>query len=694
MVKRPMNDLDSQTQLPLIETSDAYLWLENIDSTEALNWVRAQNQTSEDQLGADPDFKVLQQSIETALNDTSNLPMPEGFAGMYYNFWRDRDHPRGIWRRTTPGSYAQTTPDWEVLLDLDQLAAQEGENWVWKQAIFCAANPDRALLFLSRGGADASVMREFDLQTHSFVPDGFQLPEDKHWAAWRDQDTLWVTHGLVPAEKTTSGYPHVTRSWKRGTPLQEAPVIHQGKTSDMGVWAGTLQTAGRTYHILEHRPEFFRSDTLLQWEGELRKLPKPEGAEVLFFQDQVVYWLRKDHVQQEQTFVAGSLIATPVKQAFQENPLFSLVFAPQQGLSLQQVALTRDSLVLGVLHHVVSELYTCALNCSEDKGSWTLKQLPAPAMSTIHLLPEDPNTSDAVLLLVTGFLTPTTLIRMTSDGQQTVLKANPMHFDPTGLTVEQHFATSKDGTRVPYFQVGPQNLKWDGNQPTLLYGYGGFERSMSPVHSTSVGKGWLAQGGVFVLANIRGGGEYGPAWHQAALKENRQRAFDDFIAVAQDLIERKLTSPARLGVKGGSNGGLLSSAMLVQRPDLFGAVVSEVPLTDMLRFHKLLAGASWMAEYGNPDTEDRHFLQKYSPYHNIQPVQEKQYPPALYMTSTRDDRVHPGHARKMAARLLEQGQQVLYYENTEGGHGGAANNSQSAHWQALNYTFLKQQLFD
>lgn len=669
------------------ETNDPYLWLEAIEDQRALNWVKNQRQAL-DALENAKGFQGLRNQIETALNARDNIPMPECFKGRYYNFWKDEKHPRGLWRRTTPESYATSDPLWEVVFDLDEVARLEQVNWVWKGATLCPERPERALLYLSRGGADAVVIREYDLIQKAFVSDGFELPECKQSVCWKDADTIWFTAALNDQEKTLSGYPYITREWTRGESLQDARVVHSGSPEDVGAWCYSEPVAGKERPLIRQLVQFFNATVQLEWQGQVRALQQPPRAEATFFQDQVVYWLREELVQKEQTFPAGSLLSTALENALDSSPEYSLLFQPTEGMSVQSITVTRDHVLVTALNHVRSEVYAF----SRSEQGWIRSQIPVPELMSIQLWAEDASNSDAAFMMVTGFLTPNTLYRLLPDGTQQPLKANPMHFDPAGLQVEQHFATSKDGTRIPYFQVASSSLKLDGQNPTLLYGYGGFENARMPTYSAALGQGWLTRGGVYVLANIRGGGEYGPAWHQSALKANRQNAYDDFIAVAEDLIQRKVTTPEHLGTRGGSNGGLLTSVMLTQRPDLFGAVVSEVPLTDMFRYHKMLAGASWMAEYGDPESSDWNFLSQYSPYHNIKPATEQKYPKTIYLSSTRDDRVHPGHARKMVAKLQESGHDVLYYENIEGGHGGSANHQQMAHWQALVYSFLWQEL--
>jgi prolyl oligopeptidase len=487
---------------------------------------------------------------------------------------------------------------------------------------------------------------------------------------------------------TSSGYPRIAKEWKRGTPLESATVVYEGKPDDMYIAAFHDDTPGFQRDFVSRTLAFYNDELYLRRaDGTLARIEAPNSANKGVHKQWLTLELREPWTVGGKTYAAGSLLAARFDDFMAGKREFDVLFAPSDKTSLAGFTWTKSHLVLNVLEDVKNRLSVLTPSAS----GWTTSAFTgAPSFGTVGVSDVDSDDSDAVWLTVTDYLTPTTLSLAEIGQPPEQLKSMPAFFDASGKKIEQHFATSRDGTKVPYFLVRPEGLKYDGSTPTLLYGYGGFEISLTPGYSGGVGKGWLEKGGVYAVANIRGGGEYGPRWHQAALKANRHKAYEDFAAVAQDLIARKITSPKRLGIQGGSNGGLLTGNMLTQYPELFGAVVVQVPLLDMKRYSHLLAGASWMAEYGNPDTADWEFIQTFSPYHLFDA--KKDYPPTLFMTSTRDDRVHPGHARKMAAKMLEAGKDVRYYENIEGGHGGAANNAQAAHMSALAYTFLWQQL--
>ncbi|MFO1499158.1 MAG: prolyl oligopeptidase family serine peptidase [Verrucomicrobiota bacterium] len=668
--------------------TDPYLWLEEVTGERALAWARAQNAQSTAELEAAPEFEPIRKRLLEILDSKERIPDVVKRGDFYYNFWRDKDHIRGLWRRTTFAEYKKPNPDWEIVLDLDQLAEREKENWVWHGADVLEPSYDRGLISLSRGGADASVVREFDLRTNQFVDDGFTLPEAKSRVDWRDRDTIYVGTDFGPGSLTSSGYPRLVKEWRRGTPLSAARTVFEGKVEDVSVSAHVTHDHGRVYEFIHRGPTFFTSEQYLRRGDEWVKIDKPTDAEVGTFEDRLTLQLRSDWKVGDQTYRAGSLLSADLAAYLKGERHLTVLFEPSDRKSLASISETKHYLVLNQLDHVRSQIIALEYNA----GQWKPHTLEVPKFGSVALRGVDPNESDDYFLSVTDFLTPSSLYFGTlgREGRER-LKSLPAFFKSDGLAITQHEATSKDGTKIPYFQVSKQGLELNGRNPTLLYGYGGFEISMLPNYSAGLGSSWLERGGVYVLANIRGGGEFGPKWHYAARKENRQRAYEDFIAVAEDLHARKLTSPSHLGIQGGSNGGLLMGVMLTQRPDLFKAVVCQVPLLDMRRFNKLLAGASWMDEYGNPDIAgDWTYISKYSPYQNVKP--ETKYPRVLFTTSTRDDRVHPGHARKMVARMKEQGHDVLYYENIEGGHGGAANNKQAAYMSALAYTFLLREL--
>ena len=669
---------------------DPYLWLEDVEGKQSLDWVRARNAVSENQLAKDPGFEAVRSDLLAILDSDARIPYVGKMGNYYYNFWRDKQNPQGVWRRTTLDEYRKDEPQWEVLLDIDALGKAEGVNWVWAGAECLRPDYDRCLIDLSRGGADATVTREFDVSDKAFVEGGFSRPEAKGQMGWIDIDTVYVGTDFGPGSMTSSGYPRVAKEWKRGTPMSEAKVVFEGQASDISVGAYRDDTPGWERDFVYRGLTFYTNELYLRGkDGKLTRFDLPDGAQKGVFREWLSVELRQPWSVGGKDYAAGSLLAIKLDEFMAGDRDFDVLFEPAANTSLASSGATKDFYFINVLEDVKNRIYV--LTPGED--GWKNEPLVgAPEFGTVSISAVDAEESNDYFMTVADYLTPTSLLMGTIGEKPQVLKQLPAFFDASPYRIEQHFATSKDGTKVPYFMVSRKDLALNGDNPTLLYGYGGFEVSMTPGYSAGVGKAWLADGGVYVVANIRGGGEYGPRWHQAALKANRNKAYEDFAAVAEDLVARKVTKPARLGIQGGSNGGLLMGNMTVMYPQLFGAVVCQVPLLDMKRYHLLLAGASWMAEYGNPDKpEEWDFLRKYSPYQNVS--KDVDYPPVLFTTSTRDDRVHPGHARKMMARMMEQGHDVTYYENIEGGHGGAANNAQSAYMSALAYTFLKQKLF-
>ncbi len=666
---------------------DPFLWLEDIDGEKALAWARERNAESTGLLEAAPGFEPLRERLLSIYQSKEKIPYVTARGDHLYNFWQDETHVRGLWRRTTPESFRTPEPEWETVLDLDALADKEGENWVWKGPNVFEPDYDRALLRLSRGGGDAVVVREFDLGKLAFVEGGFEVPEAKSNASWLDRDTLLVGTDFGEGSLTESGYPRTTRLWKRGTPLDSAELVFEGERSDVSAGAYAFWHRGKRRRMAYRSLDFYRTEEFL-WHGEdWGRLEKPDDVEVSLAGEHLLFHPRKDWETGNRTWPADSLLAMDTDRFLAGDRGFDVLYDPKPRSAYKGFEVTASAIIVNELAEV-RDRFTVA-RFSKEEG-WRLSPLETPGSGSVHLSAYDSENSDRYWAIVTDFLTPTTLFLCDLDApaEPEKLKSLPDFFDPSGLAIEQFHAISADGTEVPYFLVGPKKLERDGTHSTLLYGYGGFEVTMESSYSATVGAAWLERGGIYVLANIRGGGEFGPAWHQAALQENRQRAYDDFIAIAEDLIAKGFTSPDHLGIMGGSNGGLLTGNMLVQRPDLFGAVVSSVPLLDMRRYHKLLAGASWMAEFGDPDDPEQWtWLETYSPYHRVKA--EVAYPPVLFATSTRDDRVHPGHARKMVARMEKQGHDdVFYYENIEGGHGGAANLIQSAYLNALEYTFL------
>ena len=672
---------------------DPYEWLEEVLGDKALEWVKARNAIVQNRMEREESFEKLRSDLLEILDSNARIPFVSKRGEYYYNFWRDKTNERGLWRRTTLEEYRKAEPKWEVVLDLDALGKTENENWVWKGASLLRPDYQRALITLSRGGADANITREFDLKTRSFVADGFELPESKGSVSWIDIDHLFVSTDFGNGSMTDSGYPRMAKLWKRGTPIEQAKLVYEGKQEDMSVGAVHDDSPGFERNFVTRNIAFYNDELfLVKDSGELVKIDAPNTASKSVFKQYLLLELREAWTLGTKTYPAGSLLVSDFDRFLRGERAFEVLFEPSANTALSSVTTTKDHVVINVLEDVKNRLYVLTPSNTESPAAWRREPLVgAPAFGTVNVTAVDSDDSNDYFMTSTDYLTPTTLSIGTIGKVPEELKRLPHFFDSVGMQISQHFATSSDGTKVPYFMVAKKDVNLDGKNPTLLYGYGGFEISLQPNYSATVGRAWLTQGGVYVVANIRGGGEYGPRWHQAALKENRLRAYEDFAAVAKDLVARGVTSKQRLGIQGGSNGGLLVGNMITLYPELFEAGVCQVPLLDMKRYNKLLAGASWMAEYGNPDYPDQWaYIRKFSPYQNVQP--SVAYPKVLFTTSTRDDRVHPGHARKMMAKMESQGHAVWYYENIEGGHGGAANNKQSAFMQALAYTFLKQEL--
>ncbi len=673
-----------------VMSEDAYQWLEDVNGGPAMAWVRACNAASTLEMRQTKGFDDMQKGIKAILDSRDRIAFVGKRGDHYYNFWTDAKNPRGLWRRTTLEEYKKPEPKWDVLLDLDALNKAENTTWVWKGSTILKEGGYRhALVSLSRGGADAVVVREFDLETRQFVRDGFELPEAKGGMDWIDKDTVYVQTDFGPGSLTTSGYPRIAKIWKRGTPLSEAKVVFEGKDTDMSVGAFFDDTKGFERHFVTRTPAFFKSE--LFWKnpkGELQKVEVPEDAEAYAHKEWLMVTLRTPWKVGKKTYAAGSLLAANFDDFMKGKRNLTVIFEPTERTSLAGESWTKNYLILNVMEDVKNTLYVL----KPGKGAWTREKLKgAPQNAQVGASGLDDEESDEIFMTVTDFLTPSSLYYGQVGKDLEKLKSMPAFFDASDLEVHQHFATSKDGTKVPYFQVSKKGITLDGTHPTLLYGYGGFEVPLTPGYSAVSGRAWLEKGGVYVMANIRGGGEYGPRWHQAALREKRHRAYEDFAAIAQDLFARKVTSATHLGAMGGSNGGLLMGNMITLYPELFKAIVCQVPLLDMKRYHKLLAGASWMAEYGDPDkAEEWAFIKTFSPYHNLKKASK--YPSVFFTTSTRDDRVHPAHARKMMALMQEMGCDVRYFENIEGGHGGSADNSQRAFMTAMSYAFLWNEL--
>jgi prolyl oligopeptidase len=669
---------------------DPYLWLEDVSSPRAMDWVRQQDARSLGVLQADPRYEAFFNQALALSEARDRVPVPTQLNGGIFNFWQDADHIRGIWRRTTLGLYRTPDPNWTTVLDVDALARDEHANWVFKGQACAEPQEALCLISLSDGGEDAVVQREFDLRYHAFRPGGFVLPRAKSAADWEDDNTLLVATDWGAGSLTTSGYPFIVKRLHRGEKFSQAKEVFRGTPHDVQVIVTAL-TDGAGHHamILQQGLDFFRSAWFRVTDKGVARIALPEKAELVGLVDgQLVVKVDEAWSQNAETPIpAGSLVALDIDTP---NAAPQPIFMPGPRQSLDEVAVTHDRVVAAVYDNVRGRILVFA----PHEGHWPhhAMRVALPDNISVGVLSTE-SRDDLALLSVTGFLTPTS-VWLDDAGTKTPaerLKESPPRFDASRDVVDQFEATSTDGTKIPYFVVHPKNMRNDGSNPTLLYAYGGFQISMLPTYSPIIGKLWLDQGNVYVLANIRGGGEFGPAWHEAAMKTNRQKAYDDFAAVARDLIARGITDTRHLGIEGGSNGGLLMGVEFTQHPDLWHAVVIEVPLLDMLRFEKIAAGASWVGEYGSvSDPAQAAFLANISPYANLKPGVK--YPEPFIYTTAKDDRVGPQHARKFAAKMAAMGLPYLYYEATEGGHGAGVNAREIAEERALEMTYLSRKL--
>jgi len=681
----------------VLAEEDPYLWLEGVDDAKALDWVRAENQSTADRLKSNPLFDELYAEAKATLNASSRLPNVYQEEGWLYNFWRDETNPRGVFRRTTLAGFAADEPEWEVVIDIDALSRKEDKQWVFKGMSCLQEHPEYCLVRLSPGGGDAVVTREFNSKTRTFTEDGFYLPLAKGSASWIDKDSVFVSTDFGEGSMTSSGYPRIVKRWKRGTPLAAAELIFEGDIKSVSAGAFRMHSAGPDIDMIREGKTFWTSERYQLIDGVKKRLDIPATATVNgAFQGRLIFSLKEDWTRADTTYRQGSIMIADVTalHAGGEGEIDVMV-EPDDSTIVQSVIPTDETVLVTVLENVRGRIYRYTPG---TEGRWNRKLVDFPDNGSLSITSTD-DASGNFFAHYESFTNPPALYYVTpADWQPQKVKSQLPSFDGSRYRTEQYFATSADGTKVPYFVVLPKDARLDGNNPTHIFSYGGFRNSLTPSYSGSYeklsgayGKLWLDRGGIFVLANIRGGGEFGPAWHTSALKENRHRAFEDFEAVAEDLFKRNITSPKHLGIEGRSNGGLLVGATMTRRPELYGAVICGVPLSDMKRYHKLLAGASWMAEYGDPDIPEQwEYIKTYSPYHNLS--RDVDYPAVFFYTSTRDDRVHPGHARKMAARMQEYGHEVWYYENLEGGHGGSSTNDQLAYRLALAYTHLWTQL--
>ena len=673
---------------------DPFIWLEEARSPEALEWVAKENARTLAAFEADPRFAELKAEALAIFDSEDRIPFvtirPDGL----YNFWQDKTNPKGVLRRTTLESYRTAKPEWEVILDVDALAKAEGKEWVYQGSTCLPPALTKCMIALSDGGEDASILREFDTTTKQFVEGGFVIDtKSQGGIQWIDADTLLVNRGFGEGTLTESEYPFTSRVWKRGTPLASAPEIFRGEPSDVWASASLLRDNKGTIHARTafRGISFHESLYYVEKDGEWLQLDIPKKASPYGIVDgHLLYSTDVDWTVDGQTFPADSLIAVDLEEwkADPNGAKKTLVWAPGERQTKQGGAITGNALFVTLLDNVVGKV----LQFNFEGGKWVSKPVALPDNATLGIATSSDET-DQIMYTVTGFLEPTTLYYSDGTSAPQVLKTSPPRFDAAGMSVEQHAATSKDGTRIPYFIVKPKGMALDGSTPTLMTGYGGFQVANLPSYIATAGKLWVENGGAYVLANMRGGGEFGPAWHQSAIRENKQRTWDDFIAVGEDLVKRGFTSPQHLGIQGGSQGGLLVGTAFTQRPDLFGAAIVQIPLFDMLRYHLIGRGASWIGEYGDPRIpEQRAWIEGYSPYQKIEAGVD--YPAPFLWASTADDRTHPAHARKAAAKLKALGQPYYYFEDTTGGHSGGVDNDQRAKLQALQFVYLMKRLMD
>lgn len=674
-------------------SNDQNLWLEEVDGQKALAWVKQTNKATDESLVADPLYQSLYQNALTALNKQDKLPSITQRGDWIYNYWKDTKHPRGLYRRATLASFNSGLPQWNTVLNIDKISKRDNIKWVFKGMDCLQPAYEKCLVSLSPGGGDAHELREFDTKTLKFVDVGFNLPTAKMNVSWIDEDHLFVGTDFGPDSMTNSGYPRIQKVWQRGTPLSEAKVVLEANKKSVSAYATRMVTETGDIDLLVESLTFWENSYSQLIDDKSIHLSLPESAVInSAINSKLVVTLQEDWKFKDQYYKQGSvLIIEPATLQGKEGEI-TLLIKPDRKAIVEDIIVTKKGILAVILEDVKSRVY---LYENKD-GHWQSTLIDLPKTGKIEIEATNDDTGE-FFVRYEGFLTPPTLYSIDAKLKVKIAQQQSATFDGSKFKVEQYFTKSIDGTSVPYFVIMDKKLEFDGKNPTHMFSYGGFRASMRPSYSGSYealngayGKMWLERGGVYVVANIRGGGEYGPAWHAAALLENRHKAYEDFEAVAEDLAKRKITSAKHLGIEGRSNGGLLVGATMTRRPDLYGAVICGVPLLDMKRYHKLLAGASWMAEFGDPDTSDWEFIKQYSPYQNVK--ENKNYPPVFFFTSTRDDRVHPGHARKMAAKLIAMGQEVEYYENMEGGHAGSSTSEQLAKRIALSFTHLWRHL--
>jgi prolyl oligopeptidase len=672
--------------------ADPNLYLEQVDGARALAKVKGWNAATLAKLEAQPGFADYRARALALLSTNQKIAEPDAILGeKVLNFWQDEQHPRGIWRMSPLAAFAAGKPQWRTLLDIDAMSKADNKKWVFKGATCLSPAYVDCLVSLSNGGGDAVEVREFNLDSAAFIPSGFALPIAKTDVAWASPDALFVGTDFGPGTLTDSGYARVLKLWKRGTPLSAATILAEGVKSDVAVRARTLVDGNRTWPILSREVDFYHHKVShVAPDGRLIASPLPDDADIEDVLDGRVIASLKSPWQGRP---AGALVAYSIPDLLAgRTPAMETVFVPNAHQAVEEVSASNSRVWVKYLEDVSGRLTSLA---RAPDGTWTGTPVALPDKSTVHLN-ATASTSDLAFATVEGMLTPPTLFRVDPASVPVAIQGLPAQFDASNMTVEQHFATSNDGTKIPYFLVRRKDVT--GPVPLLMHAYGGFELAQTPsylVHepyrSGPLALFWVQEGNAYVLANIRGGGEYGPAWHHATMREKHQNAYDDLYAVAHDLIARRVTQKGRIAVSGRSNGGLLASVAITQRPDLFGAAIIGSPLVDMRHYSHLLAGASWIGEYGNPDVPaDWAFIRKYSPYQNLRCGVK--YPVPFIYTSTRDDRVHPGHARKLAAKLEQCGDKFFYDEAIEGGHAAGIVPAEDAQRVALEAVYLNMEL--
>ena len=674
--------LQSQTEEP----EDPYLWLEEIQGDKSVEWVKEQNYQTEQEIASQPLFETLREKILDVFNDEERIIYPTIGGDYIYNLWQDEIHERGIWRRMPIVDFLENKTDWEVVLDLDELSNKENRKWVFRSAEWLVPNNKTCLITLSDGGKDESEIREFNVETKDFVENGFFVEESYGSASWFDQNTILVTTDFGEGTLAVSGYPRIAKIWKRGTSIDQAEIIYEADPDIVGIFPYCFNSDNRQYAFVMKFKTFFESELFFLSGDEIQKIDYPPDAQIGgFHKNQLILVLQSDWNINDFTYPAGSVVSFNIEECTGENINIKVIYEPSKISSYSSICITKDFVVINIMENVQNKLVKYKL----EEGEWVKDEVDVPGNGSIILLASGYHLHD-YFFQYNNFITPTTLYHGDDKGVREIQSLKNV-FDTRTLVINQYEAVSKDGTKIPYFIVHKDDMELNGQNPTLIRAYGGFNVAQKPTYSSALGIGWLELGGVYVSANIRGGGEFGPAWHQAAIKEKRQNAFDDFYAVCEDLINRSITSPDYLGAFGYSNGGLLVGVAITQRPDLLKAAFIGAPLLDMERYSKMPGGAMWMGEYGNPDIpEEWEYLKKYSPYHNV--YKDKKYPEVLFIISAQDDRVYPGHARKMAAKMMDMGHSVLYYETLEGGHNAASTNKQRADMRAMIYTFLNLKL--